>query len=83
MELKTGEKFKFAHIFYESKPPYGLRIVVLNEDSLQKAREQYYPLLPDYAKCKQTGYWPGYTQNIDEIALPAFAGVVPEGSNEY
>jgi len=69
LKQSTGDDYLFVHIFVESKPPYGVRTFFLNDATLEFAREQYYPLLPDYKESLVTGEWPCYPQNLEDLTL--------------
>lgn len=73
LKIATGKKWKAAHLFVENAPPYGVRVFSIDEATLDKAREEFYPLLPTYAECKVKDEWPDYSDNIEPVSLPAYA----------
>lgn len=60
----------FIHIFVETKDPFGVRVVTLNDASLEKAAEEYFYLLGQLASCQETGIWPGYPIEAVDLSLP-------------
>lgn len=63
----------FVHIVVEKEAPYGIGVYVLDDGSLEKAREDIRKLKQIYADCLHTGEWPGYSVEIQNIGLPAYA----------
>lgn len=73
-EAATGlhvHGFVFAAV--ESEWPHAAAAYVLGDDVLDRARAENRRLLDLYAECKRTGQWPGYSQRISLINLPAWA----------
>jgi hypothetical protein len=63
----------FVFIAVESKWPFAACPVMLDEDGLEKGREEYRELLQRYSECRATNTWPGYSQTIELINLPKWA----------
>lgn len=63
----------FVHLVVESEAPYGIGIYVLDNGSLDKAREDVQKLQARYRECLHTGEWPSYPENIQNIAIPHWA----------
>lgn len=73
-ERATGKRvhgFVFAAV--ESAWPHAAAAYMLDDEVLDRARDENRRLLNLYAECKRTGIWPGYQQSIQSIALPAWA----------
>jgi hypothetical protein len=63
---------EFVHIVVEKKPPYAVAIYTLDDSALLKAREEIAELLKIYAECSAKNEWPAFTQDIQNISLPAW-----------
>lgn len=62
----------FAHVFVE-EPRFpgdhvGVRVITLDDMDLDKAREQYRPLVEKFAKAHKTGIWPSYPEEITALS---------------
>ena len=60
----------FIHVFVEVDDPFGVRVVTLNDASLEKAEEEFYWILGQLASCQETGIWPGYPVDCVDLSLP-------------
>jgi hypothetical protein len=63
----------FAIIAVEKEPPFAVAIYRLTEGALDAGAEQIRPLLARYAECIERDEWPGYSQDVQDIALPNYA----------
>lgn len=63
----------FVFVAVESAWPHAACACMLDDDGLQRGREINAGLLESYAECRRTGVWPGYSQSIEQITLPAWA----------
>lgn len=73
----------FVILAVEKAPPYAVAVYRLTEGALSAGEEQIRPLLVKYAECKARGEWPGYPDEVQDIAIPAWAwGVVDDESRE-
>ncbi len=62
-----------AHVFVMSCDPWLVRVTTLCDAALEHAREEYRPLIAQFADCKRTNQWPGYPRpenGILELTLP-------------
>jgi hypothetical protein len=62
----------FVFIFVEKTPPYLVGVYVLDTEALDVGREEYQRDLATYKECVETGIWPGLSERIELITLPAF-----------
>lgn len=62
----------FAVIAVEKEPPYCVQGFVATPGMLSAGEEQLKVLLRTYAKCKETGRWPGYAENFQPLDLPHY-----------
>ena len=73
-EKATGRMvigFVFACV--ESAAPHAAAAYMLDDSSMEKARAENRRLLELYASCKDENRWPGYTNTIQVLSLPAWA----------
>jgi exodeoxyribonuclease VIII len=63
----------FVFVAVETKPPYLVACYVLNPLDLELGREAYRRDLDTYQRCVYTGEWPGYSEDIKTLELPAWA----------
>lgn len=63
--------FVFACV--ESEWPHAAAAYMLDDESLQKGRDDCRRLLALYAECDRAGAWPGYPETIQPLSLPAWA----------
>jgi exodeoxyribonuclease VIII len=73
-EIATGAPvlgFVFACV--ENEAPYAAAAYMLPDDVLDRARATIRRLLAQYAECLASDEWPGYSQDIQLLTLPAWA----------
>lgn len=68
---KTVLGFIFAAV--ETERPYAASPIMLDDEGVQQGRRDYRRLLNSYAQCRRTGIWPGYSNTIEVVTLPAWA----------
>lgn len=71
-EAACGQKFDYIFIVIESSSPFDVRVFNLDTASIEVGRQEYRGLLQRYTKCKETGVWPGRSDQIEAIGLPAW-----------
>jgi hypothetical protein len=57
----------------ETAPPYGVVLYRLDDEAIRLGEVQVDFALGLYAECRRTGVWNGYTTDVVEIGLPAWA----------
>lgn len=57
----------------EDKWPFGACACMLDDAGREKGRALNRVLLNQFAECKRTGVWPGYSAGIELISLPRWA----------
>ena len=60
-------------IAVEKEPPYACRLFWLDEDSLERAHEEYITWLEQVRDCTETGVWPGPLPVETELKAPEWA----------
>jgi len=68
-----GIVLPFGIIAVEKKPPYACRLFWLEEESLERAHEEYLSWLEKVRDCTETGVWPGPEPVESELSAPAWA----------
>ncbi|HOF67761.1 MAG TPA: PD-(D/E)XK nuclease-like domain-containing protein [Candidatus Fermentibacter daniensis] len=63
----------FGIIAVEKDPPHACRLYWLENDSLDRAREEYVSWLRRVRECTEAGAWPGPEPVETELAAPAWA----------
>lgn len=64
----------FSFVFVEKTPPYCVRIVTLRDDDLARGERQNFVALKTFAKCMETGEWPGPgSADAEYLSLPEWA----------
>ncbi len=73
LSLALGRTLEnFVHIAIEKKAPYGIGIYVLDDGSLDKARQDIAKLRARYAECLHLDEWPGLDSEIKNISIPSY-----------
>jgi exodeoxyribonuclease VIII len=73
LQTVDGKQRKFAFFVVEDKAPYLTACFELDEMSLSQGREEYLDSAILYAECIKNNEWPGYTEDVQKISLPAWA----------
>lgn len=66
-ERLTGDKFRFAWVFTEDGPPFDVRPVWASPAMLEVGRCKVNAAWRTYLHCVQTGEWPGYCEDIEQL----------------
>lgn len=73
-ELGIFERPTFLFVFQEKQPPYLVVCVTPDDEALGWAGLQNRKAREIFARCQATGKWPGYTDDVLTLGLPAWAG---------
>ena len=60
----------FCNIFVEDKAPFAVRVVVLDDASLERAYAEIMPLLEKFSECQKLGVWPAFEDGVFTTSLP-------------
>jgi hypothetical protein len=63
----------FIFVFQEKTPPYLVTVVQLDEDARRAGRARNRLAIERYRDCTESGIWPGHSDEIEFITLPAWA----------
>ncbi|MER7115520.1 PD-(D/E)XK nuclease-like domain-containing protein [Saccharomonospora azurea] len=62
-----------AFVFQEKRAPYLVTVAEIHPADLAYARRLNRQALETYARCTETGYWPGYPEQVVEVRLPRYS----------
>ncbi|HDR9259647.1 TPA: PD-(D/E)XK nuclease-like domain-containing protein [Burkholderia vietnamiensis] len=62
----------FVFIAVEKKPPYAVGVYVLSAQSVELGRMEYRADLTVYAECRESGRYPAYSDDVENMDLPAW-----------
>ncbi len=62
----------FVFVAIEKTPPYLIKLHVLSDEYVQRGRDEYKRNLATYVQCIESGEWPDYGMDTNEIELPNF-----------
>lgn len=71
--LGLAEDPAFVFVFQEKQAPYLVNVVQLDPIAERIGRDLNRQAIDIYADCQRTGRWPGYSDDIELISLPAWA----------
>lgn len=64
----------FSLVFVEKEPPYCCRVVTLRDEDLARGERQNAVAMRTFAKCLETGEWPGPGRaDAEYVSLPSWA----------
>lgn len=63
----------FMVVAVETAPPFAVAVYKLDFGTLEKGRALYREALERYAQCKALNEWPGYSTEIQTLAIPPWA----------
>jgi hypothetical protein len=73
LEMATGIRpAQFIFIAVEKKPPYAVAVYAADEQMIEHGMETAMRDLGKLAACRLTDSWPGYSDQIEMISLPAW-----------
>jgi exodeoxyribonuclease VIII len=77
-KLATGrDVLGYVFVAVENEWPHFASAVMVDEDAMAEGRTAYRRNLNTYARCIESGTWPGYSTAIETIALPSWAITQP------
>jgi hypothetical protein len=71
--FKTEKPPVFAWLAQEREAPFATTYYAAPPDFIEYGRRKYRRLLTLFAECLRTGQWPSYSQQVQDLALPAWA----------
>lgn len=67
------QKEIFVIIAVEKSPPYAVAVYRVDQEALDFGRHLVERDMTVYRRCVETGKWPGYSEDVEEIGLPLWA----------
>jgi len=81
VELATGQRpDQFIFICVEKKPPYAVAVYAADQEMIEIGGQHARRDLMRLAECHKAQRWPGYSEEIEMIGLPAWMRPRPDGS---
>ena len=68
----------FVLVVVETVAPYLVSLVQFGEEDLQIGREKITAAVNIYRGCVESGLWPGYSEDVETIELPAWYRIAHE-----
>ncbi len=72
VERILGARPAFVWIFVEDGPPYGVRVLQADADTLAVGALKANDLFERYKRANESGVWPGYSSKVEFGGLPSF-----------
>lgn len=63
----------FLFLVVEEEKPHGILTYRACAEFMENGRRLYEGALEQYATCQMTGHWPGYSETVELLELPAWA----------
>ncbi len=63
----------FVLIAFEKEPPYAVKLYRLNDEATELGQRQRRGIMARYADCLNSGVWPAYGANLEDIGIPYYA----------
>lgn len=64
----------FIFAFVETLYPFACSVFEIEPEAYETARRENREMLELYARCEREGVWPGYSQEVEFVSLPRWAG---------
>jgi len=71
--LGLAEDVAFVFVVQEKTEPYLVTVVELDSEAVRIGRELNREAIDLYAQCVSSDHWPGYSEDVERISLPAWA----------
>lgn len=71
--LGLGDPQGAYFVAQEKAAPYLVAVYVLNREALEWGAAQNRVAIETFARCQERDHWPGYSETVQEINLPAWA----------
>ncbi|MGW4695205.1 PD-(D/E)XK nuclease-like domain-containing protein [Kitasatospora cineracea] len=68
-----AESAVMVFVFQEKTAPYLINVVQLDPMAIRAGRRRNREAIATYQQCTRTGEWPGYSDRVDIVSLPAWA----------
>jgi len=68
----TAADTEFTFIFQEKQAPYLVSVICLDDTAMRVGRLLNQAAIQLYANCREADHWPGYSDGIEYVGLPAW-----------
>lgn len=73
-EWETGDKLdRMIFAALEKSMPHAVALYMLDDEAMMVGRKLYREALNTYARCLESGHWPGYEGGVQLLNLPPWA----------
>lgn len=72
-EAVTGTSRRMVFVVVETKAPYLVGVYQLDRDFLEAGRVEARKARDVYKRCTESGFWPGYADDITLLEMPSWA----------
>lgn len=72
-EVGVADDAGFVFIVQEKTPPYLVSVVQLEPEDIERGRRQNRAAIDLYARCMESGVWPGYGEGLHTVGLSNWA----------
>ncbi len=72
----------FVFVAIEDYPPYAVAAYRITDKALMAAEYELGDLMQVYKECVESGHWPAYSQDIEDIAIPGWVAARIENELE-
>lgn len=69
---ELSEEVAFLLIAQEKEPPYLVSVYEPDEEAVQIGRQLMRQAIDIYQTCSESGFWPGYSTDIERIGVPSW-----------
>jgi hypothetical protein len=69
-------------IAVEKSAPYGVAAYSLSNEDMDRVLPQIQRAVETFAACESSGEWPGYSQWVEDLTMPAWAAAAANGGGE-
>jgi hypothetical protein len=73
VRLLIADDPAFVFVFQDKSPPYLVTVAELDFQALEIGRARNRQAIERYRDCRESGLWPGYSDDIELISLPSWA----------
>lgn len=70
-----GEDTVMVFAFQEKTPPYLVTVAEIVPDDVRRGRERNRRAINTYARCVETGHWPGHAEGVITASQPTWAQI--------
>ena len=73
VRLLVADDPAFVFVFQDKAPPWLVTVAELDFQALEIGRARNRQAIERYRDCRESGIWPGYSDDIELISLPSWA----------